>query len=113
MIRETQKARHQEIMPVFELQVREDEIALVNLGNGPARKLDATIGVQPAGVISNAQLQSVSSGSQAVILDRTFPNLGTLDYFDLRMEHPDIDIFEIDEEAFPTRPSSIRTDSSL
>jgi hypothetical protein len=45
MIRETQKARHQEIMPVFELQVREDEIALVNLGNGPARKLDATIGV--------------------------------------------------------------------
>ena len=36
-----------------------------------------------------------------MILDRTFPNLGALDYFDLRMEHPDIDIFEIDEEAFP------------
>jgi hypothetical protein len=54
MIRETRKARHQEIMPVFELQVREDEIALVNVGNSPARKLDATIGLQPAGVISNA-----------------------------------------------------------
>jgi hypothetical protein len=101
MMRETRKARHQEIVPVFEPHVREDEIALVNGGNGPAHKLDATIGVQPAGVICNAQLQSVSPGSQAVILDRTFPNIGALDYFDRRMEHPDIDIFEIDEEEFP------------
>jgi hypothetical protein len=57
-------------------------------------------------------VQSVSLGSQAVILDRTSPNLGALDYFDLRMEHPDIDIFEIDEEAFPTTPRNISSDSS-
>ena len=100
MMLETRKARQQEIKPAFEFRAQEHQSSLVNVGNGPARKLKVTIRLLPAGEFFQVPPQSIRSGGEVVIRDPQFPDLGEWDYLELQLQNPDVDVDEIDDEEF-------------
>jgi hypothetical protein len=100
-MRETRKARQQEIMPAFEFQPEPLNPALVNVGNGPARKLDVTVSLLPAGETRHIRRQSVATGEGIHIGGEPFTSLGDQPFLDFQLRGLDVDWEEVeDDEEF-------------
>ncbi|WP_232700816.1 hypothetical protein [Halobacterium wangiae] len=98
MVQETQKAREQEIQPVLDFQAREAASTIVNSGNGPARSLDITLTLEPAGESRTIQRQSLPAGGAVAIPSEPYSSLGDQCYQDLQLQAADVDWENVDED---------------
>jgi hypothetical protein len=98
MVQETRKAREQEIQPVLDFQARELASTIVNSGNGPARNLDITLTLEPAGESHRVQRQSISAGGAVAIPSEPYSSLGARGYQDLQLYATDMEWADVDED---------------
>lgn len=98
MVLETRKASEQEIQPALDFQARELASTIVNSGNGPARNLDITLTLEPAGDSHTVQRQSLPAGGAVAIPMEPYSSLGARGYQDLQLRATDMEWEDIDED---------------
>lgn len=100
MTYETKQSRQQAVQPVLEFQPREYRSTIVNLGNGPARKIDLTLTFEPKGDSHQITWHSLIPHQEVVITTAPFSMIADREYLDLQLQATDRDLEETQNDDF-------------
>jgi len=98
MVKETRRARKQEVMPVINIDVEPFSIGawapkVENIGNGPALDVNATVQLEPGGEAHELQSQNITAGDFAGMLYPQVNEDTHEEYDSLKIEGSVTDVF--------------------